>query len=671
MKIYINGVEVVCDSDITIEQEFKNTSSVILNNVYPKSWEVDKDYVSNFYFPPSYAICTIYNEEEPILPSAYQEVDYIQSSGTQYIDTGMKLTEKSGVELKISDLTFGSRKIFGSRTSATSNNFSVISTASSIVCDFYNYSVNRLTVNTPITDPITISMNNQKLTLNTDEQVVSSYNSFTTPGNAYIFNGAGSFPAGYSNASMRLYYCRLYDNGVLKKNLIPCYRKSDNVVGLYDIVNNEFIQNAGTGVFTYGSEIQPTRDLLFSGVVKNTGEIELNPRYPHFCNIQVVDFSTFLSEGKTLDFVIADKTISQAINEVVNSISGYNFQVGTIDLASANDSMGAYSTLDKTAYDVFQYISDITGCRWFTEIVDETTVQINFIDADKLEAGTTIEYTTQFFEDYLINDMTFNYGTYDYRNRQVITSDNVAASVNQTETFATVPYQSEFTLTQNVSSIVSITLNGVSQDFASNTEKEIGITADFYYTVGSNQITSSSNLASGQGVVITYTPLIRGREVVVNNNEIIRIANSTNTIGQISRYEKRNDSGTSAELQAIGQSYIKYKGVPEINLTIECRALNWNVGQVVYFDAPLSQLATDYLVKKLSINYIRNTGEVFYTYELNSAFNDETAINYFDNQRYKNNGNIEEGKYIDRDIDIENEANLIFYDTILEIHPFS
>lgn len=471
MRIYIDGVEVLCDSDFTIEEEFKNTSSVILNNVYPKSWEANKDYVSNFYFPPSYSICTIYNEND---------------------------------------------------------------------------------------------------------------------------------------------------------------------------------------------------DLIFSGVVKNTGEIELNPRYPHFCNIQVVDFSTFLSEGKTLDIVLADMTISQAINKVVNEISGYNFVVGTVDLASANDPMGAYSTLDKTAYDIFEYISDITGCRWFTRIVDETTVEINFIDADKLTPGTTIQYNQQFFEDYLINDMYFSYGTYDYRNRQVIIGENVSGNITQTETYTTTAYQTDFNLEQNVSSITSIILNGVNQDFASNAEKDIGITADFYYTVGSNVLTSSGSLASGQSLVITYTPLIRGREVILNNNEIQRVANSTQTVGSISRYEKRNDSGTSEELQAIGQSYIKYKGVPEIDLTIECRALNWTVGQTVYFNAPLPELSTNYLVKSLTINYIRLTGEVFYTYELNSAFNDETAINYFDNQRYKNNGNIEEGKYIDRDIDIENMANLIFYDTQIE-----
>lgn len=664
MKIYIDGVEVVCDSDLSIVQEFKNTSSVILNNVYPKSWEVDHDYTSNFYFPPSYSICNIYQEHEAILPIGYQEVDYIESSGTQYIDTGMKLNQDSGVELKVSNITYGSTRLFGSRSSATSNNYSILTTASGMVLDFQNYNNNRLSAS-DLSDPIYLSMNNQKLEANSSSKNIGTYTNFTTPGNAYIFNGAGSFPAGYTNAKMRLYYCRLYDNGTLVRNFIPCYRKSDNVVGLYDIVNNQFYTNAGTGTFTYGNEIQPTRDLLFSGIVKNTGQIELNPRYPHYCSVQVVDFATFLSEGKTLDYVLADMTISQAITKVVDSISGYGFTLGTIDLDNGSDLIGAYSTLDKTAYDVFQYISDITGCRWFTQTLNEGEVAINFIDANKLPSGTPIQYNQQFFENYLINDMNFSYGSYDYRNRQVMTGDNVIANINQTQSFITNSYVKDFILEQNVGNVVSITFNGVSQDFATNTEKEIGITADFYYTPGSNTITSSSSLASGGNLVITYTPLIRGREVVVNGSEVDRISNSTGTSGEISRYEKRNDSATSEELQAIGKSYIKYKGVPEITLNVVCRALNWTVGQTVFFNAPIPELATDYLVKKLTINYLRNSGEVFYSYELNSAFNDETAINYFDNQRYKNNGNIGEGKYIDRDIDIQYCANLIFYDTVI------
>ena len=74
----------------------------------------------------------------------------------------------------------------------------------------------------------------------------------------------------------------------------------------------------------------------------------------------------------------------------------------------------------------------------------------------------------------------------------------------------------------------------------------------------------------------------------------------------------------------------------------------------------------NYLVRKIDINYIATTGDIFYTYEMISSYNDENAINYFDNQRYKKEGNIEKGSYIDRNIDIENTANIIFYDEYIK-----
>ena len=40
-----------------------------------------------------------------------------------------------------------------------------------------------------------------------------------------------------------------------------------------------------------------------------------------------------------------------------------------------------------------------------------------------------------------------------------------------------------------------------------------------------------------------------------------------------------------------------------------------------------------------------------------------TEINYFDNQRAKSTGNIGEGEYISRNIDIESTAEIIFYET--------
>ena len=88
--------------------------------------------------------------------------------------------------------------------------------------------------------------------------------------------------------------------------------------------------------------------------------------------------------------------------------------------------------------------------------------------------------------------------------------------------------------------------------------------------------------------------------------------------------------------------------------------------QYVEFNSPLEELSTEYMVKKKTIQYIPTQDNVFYTYELSSSFNSETEINYFDNQRSKMMGNIGVGEVVSRNIDIENTANVIFYDLEVE-----
>lgn len=50
---------------------------------------------------------------------------------------------------------------------------------------------------------------------------------------------------------MKLYYCKIWDNGSLVRNFVPC-KNTSGILGLYDIVNNVFYTNAGTGTFTAG-----------------------------------------------------------------------------------------------------------------------------------------------------------------------------------------------------------------------------------------------------------------------------------------------------------------------------------------------------------------------------------------------------------------------------------
>lgn len=469
MKMYIDGTEVLCDKNITITEEMLSTPSVILNNVFPKSWDDDKDYTSQFYFPKDYSKFTMYD-------------------------------------------------------------------------------------------------------------------------------------------------------------------KNDN--------------------------------LIFAGVVKNTGNISLNPREPHYATLQVLDFKTFLSEGETLDFVINNKTILEALEMVVDTIEDYGFALGNVDILNGDEVIGAYNTQNQTAYDVLQYLSEISGSRWFTRLDDENNVLIDFYDPSKMPVGTTIEYTNEFFKDNNIIDLKYNYSTNDYRNKQVMLSNDVYGSIDNVEVLYGNGYSNEFTLTENVASITSIYENGVSKTFASQEEKEMGMIADYYYQVGSDILQSDNIIGAGINIRITYTPLVKGRQVIYNMEEVDRIATQTDRKGVIARYETRNDVLSSSELQSVGESYLKYKGTSEITLTIQTQDINlWNIGQVVNWnEAPLEELQKSYMVKKKTINRIVAKDEIaiFYTFELSSSYNSESAINYFDNQRRKATGNIAEGQYINRNIDIDNECSIIF-----------
>ena len=54
----------------------------------------------------------------------------------------------------------------------------------------------------------------------------------------------------------KVYSCKIYDNGTLIRDYVPC-KNSAGVVGLYDLVNDKFYTNSGTGDFIAGPELLP------------------------------------------------------------------------------------------------------------------------------------------------------------------------------------------------------------------------------------------------------------------------------------------------------------------------------------------------------------------------------------------------------------------------------
>lgn len=403
--------------------------------------------------------------------------------------------------------------------------------------------------------------------------------------------------------------------------------------------------------------------LYFVGIVKNSADMELNPLKPHYCSLQILDPSTLLSEGMTLDYVIADKTVTEAINQVISSISDYGFIAGNIQIPEQyNTLIGAYSTLDKAPFDVFQYLCQISLTRWGTRMVDENTTAIDFFSPELLENKGTIELSKNYCSQHHIESITYDYSTDDYRNRQVITSDEVFGNVEQTQIILANGYDTTFTTEQKIGKLNSITVDDVTKTFATKEEKDSGVTADFYYTYSETSFESDSIYSAGSEIEIKYIPIVQGREVVSNTSEINRINANINRNGTISRYENRTDVTDSNELQLVGQSYIKYKGLAEITLTIQSRDDFLILGGKYYFNAPLSRLAGNYLVKtkKTTVKQSDEHNWFIYEYELTNSFDVENELNYFDNQRSKSAGNISTGESIGRNIDIESEASIIF-----------
>lgn len=410
-------------------------------------------------------------------------------------------------------------------------------------------------------------------------------------------------------------------------------------------------------------------ELYFVGIVKNSADMELNPFKPHYCSLQILDPSTLLSEGTTLDYVISNKTVKEAIEQVIKSVAGYGFVVGEVLIPDEDNTIiGAYSTLDKTAYDVFGYLSMISGTRWGTRMIDENTTAIDFYSPELLENKGAIECTQDYFKTNKIEELNYNYSTTDYRNKQIITSNEVFADIVSTETIIANGYQKVYSTEQKIGNIESIIVDGEEKTFATKSDKEIGVTADFYYEKLKNEFESEQEYSAGASIVIKYIAIVQGREISYSNSEINRVQNNLNRNGTISRYENRNDVTNSKELQAISSNYIKFKGIAELSLNISSRMDFLVLGGKYQFNAPISKLNGTYLVKSKNTKVLQNSGitSIKYEYELTNSFDTENELNYFDNQRSKTNGNIAQGDYISRYIDIENTVNVVFSNLRIE-----
>ena len=192
-------------------------------------------------------------DPEPLLPDGYTQLEYIESTGSQYIDTGVKSSNLVRVVMTAT-LTDDSATswIFGGRTSASSNTVGVFWYTNNLKWNA-DYAGNSQRYAFPdeitSTEELKIDYNQNYLTINefSHEFIETSFSSNATI--SLFALSTLNVRSSFCKAKMK--NCSVYVSGQLMRDFIPCKNPSGEV-GFYDLVSEMFFGNDGTGSFVAG-----------------------------------------------------------------------------------------------------------------------------------------------------------------------------------------------------------------------------------------------------------------------------------------------------------------------------------------------------------------------------------------------------------------------------------
>lgn len=217
-----------------------------------------------------------------VLPAEYQQVEYLQSTGTQYILPGFTPQDDTGVDVD-----------FKYNVSASGNNIIALLGAQNTSGLSNYWDIN----DTPYNNYINFEMNYPASSgYGTAVSLIGSHSqskhnakiNYCNSGAIYLddvskgtytHNRSGG-PTNYPMALFadnlngtaqrffqgNIYHVAFSEGANVIRDMYPCYRKSDGVAGMYDVVNNVFYTNSGTGEFICGRSIV-TDDARFTQVL--------------------------------------------------------------------------------------------------------------------------------------------------------------------------------------------------------------------------------------------------------------------------------------------------------------------------------------------------------------------------------------------------------------------
>ena len=194
----------------------------------------------------------------------YIQLEYIESTGTQYIDTGVQATGDLDIKTRFKIISYGS--LFGVRDVATGSSNKAVWVAALAERTIWLYS-NKTTHNhlekLNLDQWYDADIKKGVLSFNGNE--VASYETENFTGSdIFLFNTNEANGSLASGASVQISYFKIYDaSGTLVRNFVPVIDNATGKVGLYDTVGGWFYGNAATSGadFTPGPIVENDADV--------------------------------------------------------------------------------------------------------------------------------------------------------------------------------------------------------------------------------------------------------------------------------------------------------------------------------------------------------------------------------------------------------------------------
>lgn len=351
---YIGPNSILHGTDLATTEEYTQCE-IVMKNYLGDNWEetenersiiTNSNKIKSMLLPEENNMQKLYND----IAFDGTELQYIRSSGTQYINLGIPANTVYGVEFKF--VPYGNSDVaYESYLSGRLDNFTIAeqnTTYSQAYLKIRGTEIfSSVSVNTSFSNPNILRIMNGTVTLNSNTYSATTSAISTYSDNLYLFNN----PALSRYATMYFMELKLYasDYTTLLADLIPC-KDPNGTVCVYDKVKKKYLYNNGTGTFTAGPSLDTTHTELEYIETDGTQRIDLNLTaksnsgfYIDFMPLE--DFTSSTSTGSKCIIAAGGNDTKYFLNfvryEYINICSRPNYPKGSIQIGRGTTPLDA------------------------------------------------------------------------------------------------------------------------------------------------------------------------------------------------------------------------------------------------------------------------------------------------------------------------------------------